>query len=102
MLKKLNNQNFENEVLNQEGITLVDFYAEWCAPCKMLSPIMDEIANENNDINVGKVNIDESNDLAAQYNIFSVPTIIVFKDGKPQTRLSGYRPKKEILDIVLS
>lgn len=102
MLKRLNNENFESEILNSEGISLVDFYADWCAPCKMLSPIIDEIANEYTEINVGKVNIDESSALAAKYNIISVPTLLLFKDGQPYGRMSGYRPKKDIMDIVLS
>jgi len=102
MIKKINNQNFKNEILNNEGIALVDFYADWCAPCKMLSPIIDEIADEHPDITVGKINIEESSALAAAYNIISVPTLILFKNGKPYSRLSGYRPKKDIIDVILS
>ena len=100
MLKKLNNQNFENEILNHSGISLVDFYADWCGPCKMVSPIVDEIANEYTDIKVGKVNVDESNDLAAKYGIVSIPTLIVFKNGKELTRIIGYQPKENILSAL--
>lgn len=100
MLKKLNNQSFENEVLNNNGVALVDFYADWCGPCKMVSPIVDEIANENSDITVGKVNVDESNALAVKYGVVSIPTLIVFKDGKEQTRIIGYRPKDDILALL--
>lgn len=97
MLKKLNNHNFQNEIIENTGIALVDFYADWCGPCKMLSPIIDEIAEERTDITVGKVNVDENNSLAAKYNVMSIPTIIIFKNGKEQTRVVGVRPKEDIL-----
>ena len=100
MLKKLNNQNFDNEVLNNNGIALIDFYADWCGPCKMVAPIVNEIANERSDITVGKVNVDENNSLAVKYGVVSIPTLIVFKDGKEQTRIVGYRPKEDILAIL--
>ena len=100
MLKKLNNQNFDNEVLNNNGIALIDFYADWCGPCKMVAPIVNEIANERSDITVGKVNVDENNSLAIKYGVVSIPTLIVFKDGKEQTRIVGYRPKEDILAIL--
>lgn len=97
MLKKLNNQNFKDEVLNNNDTVLVDFYADWCGPCKMLAPIMDEIAAERTDITVGKLNVDENGALAAQYNVASIPTMIVFKGGKETVRLVGYKPKAAIL-----
>lgn len=100
MLKKLNTQNFDNEVLNNNGVALVDFYADWCGPCKMVTPIVNEIANERSDITVGKVNVDENNSLAIKYGVVSIPTLIVFKDGKEQTRIVGYRPKEDILAIL--
>ena len=100
MLKKLNNQNFDNEVLNNNGIALIDFYSDWCGPCKMVAPIVNEIANERSDITVGKVNVDENNSLAIKYGVVSIPTLIVFKDGKEQTRIVGYRPKEDILAIL--
>ena len=100
MLKKLNNQNFDNEVLNNNGIALIDFYADWCGPCKMVAPIVNEIANERSDITVGKVNVDENNSLAVKYGVVSIPTLIVFKDRKEQTRIVGYRPKEDILAIL--
>ena len=100
MLKKFNNQNFDNEVLNNNGIALIDFYADWCGPCKMVAPIVNEIANERSDITVGKVNVDENNSLAVKYGVVSIPTLIVFKDGKEQTRIVGYRPKEDILAIL--
>ena len=97
MLKKLNNHNFQNEIIENTGTALVDFYADWCGPCKMLSPIIDEIAEDRTDITVGKVNVDENNSLAAKYNVMSIPTIIIFKNGKEQTRVVGVRPKEDIL-----
>jgi len=97
MVKKLNTQNFTDEVLNTSGTVLVDFYADWCGPCKMVSPIVDEIAEERTDIIVGKANVDESAALAKQYKVMSIPTLIVFKDGKESARLIGYSPKEEIL-----
>ena len=97
MVKKLNEQNFANEVLNSAGTVLVDFYADWCGPCKMVSPIVDEIAEEKPEITVGKVNVDESAALAGRYGVMSIPTLIVFKGGKEMARLIGYKPKDAIL-----
>ncbi len=98
MLKKLNFENFDNEI--QNGTVLVDFYADWCGPCKMIAPFVEEIANERTDITVGKVNVDESGAIAVKYGIASIPTLIVFKDGKEYARLIGYRPKEDILAIL--
>ena len=98
MLKKLNAQNFNDEM--KSGTVLVDFYADWCGPCKMVAPIVDEIAKERADISVGKVNVDESNALAMQYGVTSIPTLIVFKDGKEHARLVGFRPKESILAML--
>ncbi len=95
MLKKLNSQNFENEI--NANTTLVDFYADWCGPCKMIAPIVEEIANERDDITVGKVNVDNDGALAMKYGVVSIPTLIVFKNGKEQSRIVGYRPKDAIL-----
>ena len=98
MLKKLNDQNFDTEISN--GTVLVDFYAEWCGPCKMIAPILDEIAEEREDIVVGKVNVDESVAIASKYQIVSIPTLIVFKDGKEQKRSVGYMPKSAVISIL--
>ena len=97
MLKKLNSDNFKNEVLNRNGVALVDFYADWCGPCQMLSPIVDEIAQERADIPVGKVNVDSEGDLALEYGVMSIPTLLVFENGKEKLRLVGFREKEEIL-----
>ena len=76
---------------------IVDFYADWCGPCRMVSPIVDEIAEERNDITVGKVNVDDENALAMKYSVMSITTLIVFQDGKEKTRIVGARPKAAIL-----
>ena len=94
-VQKLNQNNFDNTVAN--GTALVDFYADWCGPCRMVSPIVDEIAEERSDITVGKVNVDDENALAMKYGVMSIPTLIVFKDGKEKTRIVGARPKAAIL-----
>lgn len=98
---KITNQNFEEEVLKSDKPVLVDFYATWCGPCQMMSPIIDEIAQENTDtLKVGKVNVDENQDLAMEYNVMSIPTIIVVKNGKVEKTFVGVRDKKEILGAI--
>ena len=94
-VQKLNQNNFNNAIAN--GTALVDFYADWCGPCRMVSPIVDEIAEERSDITVGKVNVDDENALAMKYDVMSIPTLIVFKDGKEKARIVGARPKAAIL-----
>ena len=94
---KLNKENFEKDVLQSEKTVLVDFYADWCGPCKMLSPILEEIASELGEkVKVGKLNVDESNDLAFEYEVMSIPTLILFENGKVVDRLTGLRSKDEI------
>lgn len=93
--------NFETEVLKSEGVVLVDFWATWCGPCKMFSPILDEIGAEDHPgLKVGKVNVDDEADLAGQYRVMSIPTLILFKDGKPAATTVGVHSKKEVLDMV--
>jgi len=90
--------NFESEVLNSSIPVLVDFWATWCGPCRMIAPIVEEIAHEyEGKLKVGKVNVDEEQDLAVEYNIASIPTLLLFKDGKPEKAMLGYRPKDEII-----
>ena len=92
---KLKNKDFDAAI--QSGFALVDFYADWCGPCKMMSPIVDEIADERTDVTVAKVNVDESSELASRFGVVSIPTLIIFKDGKESSRIIGARPKAEIL-----
>lgn len=96
----ITNDNFENEVLNSDKTVLLDFWASWCGPCRMLSPIVDEIAEEREDIKVGKVNVDEERELAEKFSIMSIPTLIVFKNGEIVNQAMGVRPKNAILDLI--
>ena len=89
-----------NEMINGEKPVLVDFFAEWCGPCKMLSPVISEIAKENQSIKVGKINVDEQQKLAYEDGIQSIPTLVLFKDGKPVDTSSGYVPKSHIEDMI--
>lgn len=93
--------NFEEEVLQSELPVLVDFYADWCGPCKMLAPVVHEIAEENaGTIKVGKINVDEQMELAMRFQVSSIPMLVVFKDGKAVAKSVGYRPKAEIATMV--
>jgi len=93
-------QNFEQEVLKSDKPVLVDFWAEWCGPCRMVSPIVDEIGAETPGIKVGKINVDEQQALAMQYGVRSIPTLIVFKGGKIAKTAVGARPKAAILQML--
>lgn len=93
-------ENFEAEVIKSEKTVLVDFWAPWCGPCRMLSPVVDEIAEENTAIKVGKVNVDEQEELAMRFGIMSIPTLIVFKNGEPVKKTMGVQPKAAILEMV--
>ena len=98
---KITKENFENEVLNSTKPVLVDFYATWCGPCKMVSPIVDEIANEHPEYAVCKVDVDEQPELAQKFGVMSIPTLFVIKDGKITNQTLGARPKEEILKMFL-
>ncbi len=95
---KISSDNFEQEVINSEKTVLVDFYATWCAPCRMMSSILESIAEENSNIKVVKVDIDENQNLAIQYNVMSIPTMIVFKNGEPAKTFVGVTAKEDIVE----
>lgn len=97
---KITKDNFEKEVLNSKKTVLVDFYADWCGPCKMQSPILDEIAEENDNIKVCKINVDVEGELAEKYNVMSIPTMIIFKNGKSSKEFVGLTPKEKIIDEI--
>ena len=97
---KVNSQNFEEEVLKSEKPVLVDFYADWCGPCKMLSPIIDQVAEENEDIKVVKVNVDDAQDLAMKYQVMSIPTLVVIKEGKEINRSVGLIDKNQVVNMI--
>ena len=96
----LNKDNFSREVLENKGMTAIDFWAPWCMPCKMLSPIVDEVAEEMQDITIGKVNIDEQQELARQFGIMSIPTLVVLQDGKEVKRSAGFITKQAMKDLL--
>ena len=96
-----NKESFQNEILNKKGLALVDFWATWCGPCRMLGPVIDELAGElEGSVLVGKVNVDEEEELARQYRVMSIPTIYIFKDGEPVNRIVGAVPKEKILEAL--
>ena len=97
----LTKDNFETEVLKSEKPVLVDFWATWCPPCRLLGPVIAEIAEEQiTSLKVGKVDVDEQKELASQFNVMSIPTMILFKDGKVVKEILGYKPKEEILELI--
>lgn len=97
---KITDENFESEVLNSEKTVIVDFYADWCGPCKMQSPIMEAIANENPNIKVGKLNVDENPNSAVKYDVMSIPTILIIKNGNVIKEFVGLTDKEEILKYI--
>ena len=96
MIKHINKEEFDKEVLTSKEIVLVDFYADWCGPCKMISPILEEIEN----VNIYKINVDDEEDLTMQYGIMSIPCIIAFKDGKEYKRSIGLVDKNTIINLT--
>ena len=97
---KITNDNFENEVLNSDKTVLLDFYADWCGPCRMVAPIVDAISNENPEIKVGKINVDEENQLATAFGVMSIPSLFVVKNGEVVNQAVGARTKAQILDML--
>ena len=96
----INKNNFQNEVMNSDKTVLLDFWAPWCAPCRMVVPIIEEIAGERPDSKVGKINVDEQPELASEFSIMSIPTLVVMKNGKIVQQVSGARPKNAILEML--
>ena len=98
---KITVSNFESEVLRSDQPVLVDFYADWCGPCRMLAPVLEEIAREyEGGVKVGKVNVDKQMELAQKFGVSSIPLLVVFKDGQPVAKSLGYRPKEEIVNLL--
>ncbi len=100
MIKHIENDDYEKEVLNKKGLVLVDFYANWCGPCMMLSPILEEIANSRSGYDIIKVDVDESPEIAEKLEIDTIPTMIIYKDGKICKKIIGLIEKDEIVEIL--
>lgn len=98
MYTEVNENNFEEEVLRSEKPVIVDFWAEWCGPCRMMAPVIEEISEEREDIKVCKVNVDECDGLAAEYSVSAIPTVMMFKDGKAIATAVGYMEKDRLLE----
>ena len=96
---RLNNDNFE-KVRSNSGVSLLDFYADWCGPCRMVLPLVDEIASERDDILVGKINVNDNPELAREFGVISIPTLVVMQDGKILKKVSGARNKAQILELL--
>ncbi len=99
-LTKVTKETFKEEVINSGKAVLIDFYADWCGPCKMLSPVIEQIAKERDDIKVVKIDVDKETDLARQFGIMSIPTVMVIKDGKVKNTSLGFKSKEAILALL--
>ena len=99
-VEKITAENFEQEVMKSERVVLLDFFATWCGPCRMVGPIIEEIAEEEPSVKVGKIDVDQEGNLASQFQIFSIPTLVVLKDGKVVQKATGARSKEEILAML--
>ncbi len=100
MVKKINNNEFQSEVLNGKGVALVDLFADWCMPCQMITPIIEEISNEKTDVKFFKVNVDETPEVAIKYGVSSIPTLLIFKDGELVNKVVGAYPKESIVKLL--
>ena len=101
MITVITKDNFQADVLQSDKPVLVDFWATWCGPCKMLSPVVDQIAEENPDIKVGKINVDDEPELAGQFGVMSIPTLLMIKEGKVAAQSVGFRPKAQLEEMLL-
>ena len=99
-VQQITKENFQQEVVQSQETVLLDFWADWCGPCRMVGPVLEEIAGERTDIKVGKVNVDEQRELAAAFQIMSIPTLVVMKGGKAVNQVVGARPKEQILAML--
>ena len=97
---KISTESFKKEVLEENRKVLVDFYADWCGPCKMISPVIEAVAKENDDVKFVKINVDEAQELAMEYNIMSIPTLLLIKDGKEVNRTVGLIDKSELIEML--
>ena len=95
----INKENFDEKVLKNENPVVVDFWAPWCGPCRMLSPVVDQVSEEVEGVSFGKVNVDEEKELAVRYGIMSIPALVLFKDGKAVDSMIGFRPKERVVDF---
>lgn len=100
MVKKINSSEFQSEVLNGEGVALVDLFADWCMPCQMIAPIIEEISNEKSDVKFFKINVDETPDVAIKYGVSSIPTLLIFKNGELVNKAVGAYPKEKIIKLL--
>lgn len=100
MITNITKENFEAEVLKSDKPVLVDFWATWCGPCKMIGPVIEEIANEHPEIKVCKINVDEEGELSIKHGVMSIPTLMIFKNGEIAQTAIGYRPKEEIEELL--
>lgn len=100
MINHINDTNFQNEVLTEKGVVVVDFYATWCAPCKMLAPVLEDLNDQMNEVKFVKIDVDKSPVISNQYKIQSIPTVLIFKDGKIQDKKVGFVPKDNLKDSI--